>query len=153
MSYPDKSASTIATFALGLIIGMTACFMGSYLFDRSASAALPRRESSHPHAFFLGVTVKFPSVADKERFKALFQPLAEFVKREEFSTISYELSESDREPTQVFILERYRDKQAYLEVHKHSKEFLSFRAKFQEMIDQGAVVDGHSYIESNYGFV
>lgn len=52
------------------------------------------------------------------------------------------------------IFERYVDKDAYLNIHKKSKEFIEFREKLQDMIKAEVVkLDGNSYIESNYGYL
>jgi quinol monooxygenase YgiN len=110
------------------------------------------RNPQHKSAFFLGVTLKFNSVDDKEEFKALFAPYAKYVAEEEFGTISYELSESDKEPTQVFLTERYVNKDAYLEIHRKSKRFLEYRAKLTDMSSK-FTMEGHSYIETNLGFM
>jgi quinol monooxygenase YgiN len=75
------------------------------------------------------------------------------VRSKEFSTVSYEILQSDKDRLQIFILERYKDKAAYLETHKSSSEFIAFRAKFQTMIDSGTKVDGASYVESGIGFI
>jgi hypothetical protein len=53
------------------------------------------------------------------------------------------------------IFERYRrHDRDYLEAHKKSPVFLSFREKMAKMQQQGKVkVDGHSFVESNIGFM
>ncbi len=112
-----------------------------------------RRRSSVQDAFVLGVTVKFKTEKDKNTFKTILEPVAEYVAKFELNTISYEMLESDKDPTQIYMLERYRTKKDYLDVHRKSKQFLLFRDQFQKMIADGAVLDGHSYIESNVGFV
>ena len=45
------------------------------------------------NTFFLGITITFKSIEDKEEFKSLFTPLAKFVKANEPHTLSYELCE------------------------------------------------------------
>ena len=60
--------------------------------------------------------------------------------------------ESDKNPLQVLILERYINKAAYLEVHKSTPEFIEFRKKLTDM-SSTMTMDGHSYIETNIGFI
>ncbi len=134
-----------------ILVGVT---VGIVLSNIHLNIYPKQRKSAAENVFVLGVTVKFKSVEDKDGFKDLFRPVAEYVAKYELDTLSYEMMDSDKEPTQIYILERYRTKKAYLEVHRQSKEFLSFREKFQIMIAAGAaVLDGHSYIESGIGFV
>lgn len=111
------------------------------------------RRYASDQAFFLGVAITFPNAEDKTSFKDMFVPLAKYVEHYELGTLSYELLESDKDPLRIFILERYKDKDYYLNVHRTSEEFLSFRGKFQDMISRGTVVDGHSYLETGVGFI
>ena len=104
------------------------------------------------NTFFLGITIIFNSIEDKEEFKSLFTPLAAYVKRNEKNTLSYELCESDKDPNRVFLIERYKTKHDYLEIHRKSKQFLEFRGLFELMKDK-YTMDGHSYLESNIGYV
>ena len=120
---------------------------------RQESPLTQHNRSGAKNTFFLGVMIKFPSVDDKEKFKRIFAPVAEHVTTSEPTTTSYELSESDQDPQRVFILERYKDKDAYLKIHKSSAPFLKFKDEFQVLRDAGAEVDGHSYLESGIGFV
>lgn len=138
--------SNIILFASGLVFGAISWLLVSQLFQTN-----PRNVT--PDAFFLGVKVIFPNEVDKSAFESEFEKLAAFVRTSEPGTISYELLRSDKQPLQVYILERYRTKSDYLDVHKKSKPFLEFREKFQRMIERGAVVDGDSYLESGIGFV
>ncbi len=144
----EKYANLMFLFA-GIVIGAA-------LFNFSGHNKISSgpRKSAVEGAFVLGVSVKFQTIADKDNFKELIRPVADFVSKYELNTISYEVMESDKEPTQIYILERYKTKFDYLEVHRKGEAFLVFRGKFQELIASGkATLDGHSYIESNIGFV
>ncbi len=144
----SKYFSNVTTLLVGVAVGLIISQL------RSGGRGGNIRALSVEHAFHLGVTVKFTSADDKIYFKDLFKPLAKYVKEQELETLSYELMESDKDPLQIFILERYKNKSSYLEVHRHSKEFLTFREKFKSILDDGrATLDGHSYIETNIGFV
>ena len=109
----------------------------------------PDRIHKHANAFFLGVTISFLNAEDKATFKRLFNPLADYVRKYELSTLSYELYESDQNPLQIFILERYIDKAAYIDIHRTSKPFLLFKSELEHL---KVTVSGHSYIESNLVF-
>lgn len=143
-----KSSSNVAALAAGAIVGAIL-----YCLVRSASQSTNSR-STAPNAFFLGVKVVFPSEDDKHTFRTDFENLAKFVREFEPQTLSYELLQSDKDPLHMYILERYKDKRAYLDIHKQSKPFLEFRARFQKMIEEkGVLVDGQSYLETGIGFL
>ncbi len=138
-----------------ILIAMAVSSLFTYLLTgcRTPNNSATSSRDTIPSAFYLGVAVIFPTVQEKESFKTLFRPMAQFVKDHEPGTLSYELLESDKEPERILILERYVNKDYYLNVHRTSKEFLSFRAEFQKMIEKGVKVDGHSYLEPGIGFV
>lgn len=140
-----------------IFIGIGICL--SYLYNQisypSKSITINDkvvRKSSTSNAFFLGVVIKFKNIEAKKEFKVLFKPYAEWVAINELETISYEMSESDKDELQIFILERYITKDDYIEKHRKSNEFIEFRAKLLAM-GNNVILDGHSYIDSNYGFV
>ena len=143
-----KAVEALATFSFGVFIGAIAVY-NLQPFHRPSSV---RRISSHKAAFFLGITIKFNTIQDKENFTNIFRPYAQYVAIVEPGTISYELSESDKDPLQIFLVERYIDKNAYLDVHRGTDTFIAFRSKLAGL---GATMtmDGHSYIESNIGFI
>lgn len=105
--------------------------------------------------FSLFVTLDFTGIEHKDVFlREYFPPIANHVRDHEPDTLAYEVLLSDKDPLQVMILERYRDKEnAYLQVHKSSQPFLEFRPKLKSMQDQGHVtVSGHSYLDTGIGF-
>jgi quinol monooxygenase YgiN len=101
------------------------------------------------------VTLQFDSVDRKKQFLQDIKPVVDYVKENEPETIAYEVLLSDKNPLEVLILERYKDKDnAYLQIHKSSQPFLTFRPKLQTMQDKGYVkVTGNSYLDSGIGFV
>lgn len=121
-------------------------------YNIKKSSIVKNRKTEHKGAFFLGITIKFKSEEDKKVFFSIFGPYAQFVAKEEFGTISYELSESDTSPLQIYLVERYISKEAYLNIHRKTDEFIKFRATLSALSDT-MVMDGHSYIESNLGFI
>lgn len=104
--------------------------------------------------FSLFVTLQFTEQQYKDQFLDFFQPVAQHVKQNEPDTLAYEILLSDKDPLQVLILERYRDKEnAYLKVHRSSAPFLEFRPKLKALQDAGHVsVSGHSYLDAGIGF-
>ena len=86
---------------------------------------------------------------------AEIQPLCDYIRRFEPTTLSYEVLLSDKDDTMVTLLERYEDKDnAYLTVHRSSVPFQNFRAKLKTMQEKGLVkVDGGSYLDSGVGYV
>jgi len=106
-------------------------------------------------AFSLIVDVKFEDTTAKEDFVELIQPLMDYVRNHEPTTIGYEILFSDKDDLQALLMERYVDKEeAYLKIHKSSHEFLEFRPKLQAMQEAGRVtLSGHSYLDTGVGFV
>ena len=117
----------------------------------------PRRPSQAQASppFSLLVTILFTTEEYKYQFLQHFAPLAAYVREHEPQTLSYEALQSDQNPLQILILERYTDKEvAYLQVHKSSLQFLEFRPKLQWMQEAGHVtIHGHSYEDTMLGFV
>ena len=105
-------------------------------------------------AWVLAVTVTFADEATKAEFKKLFEPLALYVATHEPETLTYIVSESDQEPLKVLITERYKNKEtSYLQVHKSSDEFLSFRSKVTEMEKSKRLeMKGNSWKEIGLGY-
>lgn len=135
------------TLAAGAGIGVLAGLLLSGVFSSKNRAVTS-------DAWQLTVTLRFKTLADKEAFLPFFEPLAAFVQRQEKATLSYIISESDKDPKQLFILERYTSKDTYLSVHKTSPEFLHFREKLLQMQNKGRVaIDGQSYKEMQIGFI
>ena len=110
--------------------------------------------SSAP-AFSLLVTLTFDTDQSKQEFMALFAPLAEYVATHEPNTLAYQVLESDQNPLQILLLERYADKQRdYLDTHKSSTAFSDFRAKLAVMQETKQVVlSGQSYVDGSVGYI
>lgn len=121
--------------------------MSNFLNRNSQSSQ--RAKSSHD-AFLLLVTLDFETVDDKQTFIDLFISMAEYVKQYESTTLSYEAAENDKNSKQIMIIERYIDKNSYLNIHKKSKEFIEFR---QQLSTLNVKISGNSYVESNIGFM
>lgn len=105
--------------------------------------------------FSLLVTLEFTEEQHKRKFlDEDFGPFAAYVKEHEPTTLAYEVLQSDQNPNQVLILERYADKDdAFLKIHRSSKEFQEFRPKLKAMQEAGYVtIDGNSYVDTMLGF-
>jgi quinol monooxygenase YgiN len=118
------------------------------------SATISDSSSTMPLVFSLLVTLQFSTAEYKDQFLQDIQPVAEHCRTKEPDTLAYEVLLSDKDPLQVLVLERYRDKEvAYLQVHKSSAPFLAFRPKLQAMQEGGHVqITGHSYLDSGVGY-
>ena len=137
MHPPPLSMLAVGIFATGAIIG--------YLVGLNAS-----QKVHASNAFVLLVGLTFTSAVDKSVFKTMFSVYAEYIERNEPTTLSYSIADSDKDPNCVVIIERYKDKDAYLKIHKISPQFLEFRSKMAAM---DISIDGHSYFETDIGFL
>eukprot|EP01036_Dinobryon_divergens_P023626 gene23626-31992_t len=101
-----------------------------------------------------GVAVTFNTLDSKQTFLKEFGEYAKYVKNYEPTTISYEALESDKDDKRILILERYATKDAFLNIHRKSAQFISFRKKLSDMTDRKeATIEGDSYIETGLGYV
>jgi quinol monooxygenase YgiN len=137
--------------SLLIAFGVGAVF--TLLLRSSPAMESSPRTNFKGNAFYLGVSITFPTTEDKELFKKIFQPLADYVQKYELGTLSYELLDSDKDDKRIQILERYQNKDYYLNIHKTSAAFLKFKEAFQAFVSRGAVLDGHSYLETGIGFI
>ena len=101
------------------------------------------------------VELEFQDTTAKNEFMELVQPLMDYMRLHEPTTIGYEVLLSDKEDLRALLVERYTDREeAYLKIHKSSKEFLEFRPKLQAMQESGKVtISGHSYLDAGLGFM
>ena len=150
---------SFALLSFGLVFTNIAHRLGITLPSTSAASSSLRTSSTfseqhHPAVFSLLVTLQFSAVEYKEQFLQYIRPVADYVQKHEPDTLAYEVLLSDKDPLQVLVLERYRDKEvAYLQVHKSSAVFLEFRPMLQALQEAGHVqLSGHSYLDSGVGF-
>ena len=133
-------------------------------------AAAPTTTSDSP-AFILAVNLKFTTLANRDTFLQLIDPVCKDVLAKEGplskqssstvdsssteTTLSYKVAISDKDPLLVLVFERYSDKDnGYLKVHRAGTEFLNFREKLKTMQEEGGVVvQGESYLETELGYV
>lgn len=148
-------AGLLVLFALTSVSSLTfAKFSNSNIRNKAASVAAKATPTMSSQTFSLLVTLIFTDDVHKKSFLRDIAPLAQYVKDYELETIAYEVLLSDKDPLRVVILERYRNKDnAFLKIHRNSKQFLEFRPKLQAMQEAGHVsVDGESYMDAGIGF-
>jgi len=116
---------------------------------------LTSTETVPPMTFTLLVTLVFTAEEHKQTFLQAIDPVVEYVRiHERKTTLAYAVLESDKNPLQVSVLERYTDKDvAYLQIHKSGSAFLEFRPKLQALQEAGYVtISGESYLDAK-GYV
>ena len=168
-------AIVLSTSRIIVLIG-TALVVG-YLIGISSSGQVIGRNSSKDasEVFVLMVNLQFTSIERRDTFLELIEPVcvdvlynegpskkATIIKKNGIAkperiitTLSYKVAISDDDPLKVLILERYADKDnAYMDIHRSGKEFLKFRNQLKVMQEADDVmIDGHSYIETDLGYV
>lgn len=137
-------------FVAGVVVGILGTILLSRLMSNMHSSQSTSNNHQNQKSFDLFVNLEFNNEKEKERFKKIFAPMAEYVKKHEPTTLSYELIESDKNVHNICIVERYVDKAAYTDIHRTSKEFVEFRQLFSEF---EVTIVGNSYYESNIGFI
>mmetsp|Transcript_29008 Transcript_29008/g.42960 ORF Transcript_29008/g.42960 Transcript_29008/m.42960 type:complete len:155 (-) Transcript_29008:594-1058(-) len=150
-----KTQTNLIFLLIGIALGVMFSWQ-SWTQDDSESTRTGGRgaQDDGGQRFVLGVTATFVSVEHKREFVRLFRPVAEYVKQQEKTTLSYELLFSDKDELRIYIFEQYENKSSYLNIHKRSAEFLSFRADLQGMLDKKhAALEGESYLVSGLGFL
>lgn len=147
---------SLASVAFGIF-----CFWWIVKYSFCDSSVVSLRSSNNMSTassvaapFSLLVTLQFQDDASLQIFLEAIRPVAKHVLENEPDTLAYEVLLSDKDPLQVLVLERYRDKEnAYLKVHKSSEPFLQFRPVLGQMQQDGKVtISGHSYIDAQIGF-
>jgi quinol monooxygenase YgiN len=155
--YVDSVKKFVDNHPLQLAVA-TAAFLGGMIvttmIHRNFDHVAARRVTKEKGAFVLLVTIDFQNEIEKEDFKTIFRPMADYVAEYERSTVSYEIAESDKNEKRVCIIERYINKASYSNIHRSSKEFLEYKQKLKELDSEGKMtIHGHSYIETNIGFI
>jgi len=104
-------------------------------------------------AWTLAVTLNFSQRSDLEHILKEWTTLALYCAEKEDFLYHYEVGVDDSNPLIVHIIERYRTKDEYLNIHKKSDVFLTFRSQLKTLQDSGKVViSGFSFQESGHGF-
>ena len=166
LSLGEITVISAALLSLGYFAGRSSTRSSK----RNVMAAAPTTNSDSP-AFILAVNLKFTTLANRDTFLQLIDPVCKDVLAKEGplskqpsstidsssteTTLSYKVAISDKDPLLVLVLERYSDKDnGYLKVHRSGTEFLNFREKLKAMQEEGGVVvQGESYLETELGYV
>ena len=145
MKHPKAVVFAVVTVA-------AAYLLFSMYSRRSSTQTRADREKPTTASFILIVHVTFSSKKVKEDFKVLYAEEAEFCRKSEANTLSYELALSDRDELAGVIIERFRSKDDYLS-HKESSVFKRYREKLKKLEESGDVkLNGQSYYQSNLGY-
>lgn len=102
-------------------------------------------------AFVLIIELEFKDVEDRDKWIALFVPLAAYCAANEPGTIGYDVAIADNNEKKVLVYERYADEAAHKEVHVNSEAYLAFKAEASKI--KISKKTGQSYIEQNVGYV
>lgn len=139
-----------STFFLSVLLSAFAsAFISNYFLNSNNNT--PRIENNHTEEdksknFFLLVDLEFADSESLDIFYQAFKPLSEYVLSKEKGTLTYEVLVSDKNPNKVLILEKYINKDYYLNVHKTSEPFLTFRPILSKLTEEKKViVNGNSY--------
>eukprot|EP00668_Euglena_longa_P001630 GGOE01001924.1.p1 GENE.GGOE01001924.1~~GGOE01001924.1.p1 ORF type:complete len:145 (-),score=31.55 GGOE01001924.1:90-524(-) len=110
------------------------------------------RHPQPPNAWVLEIRLRFKSISDRDNWINIWRPAAAYVKQSEPVALSYQLAISDQDPLQALVFERYTSKKDYLAIHRASPAFHTFKkaAKESSIVVE---MDGHSYTETDAGFV
>lgn len=116
-----SSRSNIRRTILPFLI--TALTIALYFFFHNNMHESTTDGESTSEIFSLLVTLVFQEETFKDEFLREIAPVAEHCRLyESKTTLSYQILQSDQNPLQLMVLERYVDKErAYLQIHKSSK--------------------------------
>lgn len=144
------------TFTYGIFLYITAGVVIGYLLSYSfrSNAMLSTDSSSRQHSksFLLGIGLKFKDISSRDEFYKFLKPYAEWVRKNEYGTLSYEVFQDEKNELNIYFLERYKTKNDYLNVHRKSEEFLKYKANMIALSDKYEL-NGNGYYQSQYGFV
>jgi quinol monooxygenase YgiN len=159
MAVRDVTLKTMCGAVMGFVIAL-AFFRPDCSSHESINSAR-RRDAAQPpvkgEIFTLCVTLKFHRIADKVLFQELFEPYARWVENNELTTLSYQLLQSDSNPLEIMLLERYASKSAYLDIHKKTEQFVAYKGKLIRLkgINSSSTfeISGSSYYNADIGFI
>jgi quinol monooxygenase YgiN len=150
-------ATFFIVFVVAAIVASAAAVSNTTTMTAAATPTTASTPTTTTNTVFsLLVTLHFSALDYKHQFLQDIQPLVDYVSQHEPDTIAYTVLQSDKEPLQLLILERYVNKDvAFVQVHRSSTPFQTFRPKLQAMVDAGhVVIEGQSYNDMHgMGFV
>jgi quinol monooxygenase YgiN len=165
MSQKFSGVHVVLSFACGLA---TVHFLGQWLEGGGGGAVnhlharrneLRKASQEGNRVFTLAVSLKFRDAQKKTAFLSLISAYSRYVEEHEPTTLTYKVMQSDKDPLEMLLLERYINKNAYLEIHRKSPEFIRFREDLTALSGAehaggppGVVLQGSSYDDFDQGF-
>lgn len=151
----DVAFKAVLGFVSGLMLSLFV-LRGTSLAPGLSERAKFRDAAAKTDIFSLLVAIKFKNPQGLVAFHKLFGPYAEWVAANEPTTLSYQLLQHDSKPLEVLVLERYLVKDAYLNVHRKTPEFMMFKENFlrlKESPETSFEINGNSYNDTPNGFM
>ena len=93
--------------------------------------------------FYLIINIDFENLDDKDYFINEFKVLQEYCNKNEPFLLQYEFAISDHNNLRIIIIEKYDSKENYVNIHRRSSNFLSFKDKIKHL---KISIQGNSYI-------
>lgn len=142
MSVSKSTLYLSILFSSALTLAVT-----NYLYSTTSTLSSTNSQvAKKDEEFFLLVNLEFADSQALAVFREAFKPLSAYVLSQEKGTLVYEVLYSDQDSNKVLIFEKYINKDYYLNVHKTSEPFLTFRPILAKLTEEGKVkVDGSSY--------
>ena len=110
----------------------------------------PEISKNENQTFFLILFLTFASEDVLHDFTVGFKDYQAYVRENEPYTLQFELSRSDQSKRRLMVIERYVNKDRdYLETHRKSLEFISWRSRVADWEQKGLVnITGESFWEA-----
>ena len=110
----------------------------------------PEINKNGSQTFFLILFLTFATEDALHDFTVGFKDYQAYVRKHEPYTLQFELSRSDQSKRRLMVIERYANKDRdYLETHRKSLEFISWRSRVADWEQKGLVnITGESFWEA-----
>jgi len=147
------ASPVLASFTAGVVATLAIVHLVLPTMNGKHYTTTGRPKQVGDNAFVLSVSLTFRSAASAQSFKSAWAEAAAYCLTNEPFLYQYEVAQSDKNPLEYVILERYRSKEDYVSRHRHSTAFNLFRPKLRALQEQGEVeIHGGSYLELGIGF-
>ena len=94
--------------------------------------------------FILIINIEFKNINDMNHFINNFLVLQKYcLDKEKNFLLQYEYAISDKNKNKLVIIEKYTNKESYLNIHRKSKQFLNFKEKIKNL---NLIINGESFI-------
>ena len=110
----------------------------------------PEISKNENKTFFLILFLTFATEDVLHDFTVGFKDYQAYVRKHEPYTLQFEMSRSDQSERRLMVIERYENKDRdYLETHRKSLEFISWRSRVADWEQKGLVnITGESFWEA-----